>query len=125
MSLNNDSESRLLESLGYKQEFNRRWSGFSNFAVSFSIISVLSGCFTTFGQAWNNGGPVAISIGWPIIAMFILVIGFCMSELVSAMPTAGGIYYWAFKLGKPVHGWITGWLNLVGQFAVTAGVTSL
>jgi len=123
MSLNNDSESRLLESLGYKQEFNRRWSGFSNFAVSFSIISVLSGCFTTFGQAWNNGGPVAISIGWPIIAMFILVIGFCMSELVSAMPTAGGIYYWAFKLGKPVHGWITGWLNLVGQFAVTAGVT--
>ena len=117
----NDDERRLAE-LGYKQEFTRRWSGFSNFAVSFSIISVLSGCFTTFGQAWNNGGPIAISIGWPVIAGLILIIGFCMAELVSAMPTAGGIYYWAFRLGKPVHGWVTGWLNLVGQFAVTAGV---
>lgn len=122
MSLSNDQDAKLLESLGYKQEFNRRWSGFSNFAVSFSIISVLSGCFTTFGQAWNNGGPIAISIGWPVISIFILIIGFCMAELVSAMPTAGGIYYWAFRLGKPVHGWVTGWLNLVGQFAVTAGV---
>jgi len=122
MSLSNDQDAKLLESLGYKQEFNRRWSGFSNFAVSFSIISVLSGCFTTFGQAWNNGGPIAISIGWPVISVFILIIGFCMAELVSAMPTAGGIYYWAFRLGKPVHGWVTGWLNLVGQFAVTAGV---
>jgi len=120
MSMNSD-ELKLAE-LGYKQEFNRKWSGFSNFAISFSIISILSGCFTTFGQAWNNGGPVAISIGWPIIAAFILIIGLCMSELVSAMPTAGGIYYWAFKLGKPVHGWLTGWLNLVGLIAVTAGV---
>ena len=98
MSLSNDQDAKLLESLGYKQEFNRRWSGFSNFAVSFSIISVLSGCFTTFGQAWNNGGPIAISIGWPVISVFILIIGFCMAELVSAMPTAGGIYYWAFRL---------------------------
>ena len=111
MSQNLDAESKLLESLGYKQEFNRRWSAFSNFAVSFSIISVLSGCFTTFGQAWNNGGPVAISIGWPVISIFILIIGFCMAEMVSAMPNAGGIYYWAFKLGKPVHGWLTGLEN--------------
>jgi len=59
----NDDERRLAE-LGYKQELNRTWSGFSNFAISFSIISILAGCFTTFGQAWNNGGPIAISIGW-------------------------------------------------------------
>ncbi len=117
-----DEDAKRLAELGYKQEFDRKWSGFSNFAISFSIISILSGGFTTFGQAWNNGGPVAISIGWPIIAAFILIIGLCMSELVSAMPTAGGIYYWAFKLGKPVHGWITGWLNLAGLVAVIAGV---
>jgi amino acid transporter len=116
-----DDERRLAE-LGYKQELNRKWSGFSNFAISFSIISILAGCFTTFGQAWMNGGPVAITWGWPLIAGFILIIGFCISELVSAFPTAGGIYWWAAKLGKPVHGWFTGWLNLIGLIAVTASV---
>src|SRR5665213_2134331 len=83
-------EQRLAE-LGYKQELNRGWSSFSNFAISFSIISVLAGCFTTYGQAWNNGGPIAISIGWPVISLLILTVAFSMSELASAMPTAGGI----------------------------------
>ncbi len=87
-TLNNDE--RKLAELGYKQELDRTWSGFSNFAISFSIISILAGCFTTFGQAWNNGGPIAISIGWPLISLFILIIGFTMSELVSAYPTSGG-----------------------------------
>ena len=116
-----DDERRLAE-LGYKQELNRSWSGFSNFAISFSIISILAGCFTTFGQAWNNGGPIAISIGWPVISAFILIIGFCMSELASAFPTSGGIYWWASKLGGPAAGFYTGWLNLVGLVAVTASV---
>ena len=117
-----DEDARTLAALGYRQELRRSWSGFSNFAISFSIISILSGCFTTFGQAWNNGGPIAISWGWPVISAFILVIGLCMAELVSAFPTAGGIYWWASKLGGPVHGWFTGWLNLVGLVAVTASV---
>ncbi|MFI6321183.1 amino acid permease [Nonomuraea sp. NPDC050556] len=117
-----DEDSQRLAELGYKQELNRTWSGFSNFAISFSIISILAGCFTTFYQAWNNGGPIAIAWGWPLISIFILIIGFCMSELVSAYPTAGGIYWWAAKLGKPIHGWFTGWLNLVGLIAVTASV---
>ena len=55
------SDEAHLARLGYKQELARSWSSFSNFAISFSIISILAGCFTTFGQAWNNGGPVAIS----------------------------------------------------------------
>lgn len=117
-----DADAQKLAELGYKQEFDRKWSGFHNFAISFSIISILSGCFTTFAQAWNNGGPVAISVGWPIIASLIMIIGLVMAELLSAMPTAGGIYYWALNLGKPVHGWVTGWLNLLGLIAVTAGV---
>ena len=114
-------EQRLAE-LGYKQELNRTWSGFQNFAISFTIISVLAGCFTTYYQAWNNGGPVAISWGWPIISAFILIIAFCMSELVSAFPTAGGIYWWASKLGSPVWGWFTGWFNLLGLIAILASV---
>ncbi len=116
-----DDEKHLAK-LGYKQELSRTWSGFSNFAISFSIISILAGCFTTFGQAWNNGGPVAISWGWPIISAFILIIGFTLSELVSAYPTSGGIYWWAAKLGGPAAGFFTGWLNLIGLLAVTASV---
>ena len=114
-------EQRLAE-LGYSQELNRAWSGFSNFAISFTIISILAGCFTTYGQAWNNGGPIAISIGWPLISCMILLVAFCMSELVSAYPTAGGIYWWASELGGAAWGWFTGWFNLVGLVAVVASV---
>ncbi len=114
-------EQRLAE-LGYKQELHRGWSSFSNFAISFSIISVLAGCFTTFGQAWNNGGPIAISIAWPLISLLILTVAFSMSELASAFPTAGGIYYWASKLGGAGWGWFTGWFNLIGLVAVVASV---
>ena len=117
----NDDEKRLAE-LGYKQELNRSWSGFSNFAISFSIISILAGCFTTFFAGWNNGGPAAIAWGWPIVSVFILVIGLCMSELVSAFPTSGGIYWWASKLGGVKAGYYTGWLNLIGLLAIDASV---
>jgi len=121
MSVMNDDERRLAD-LGYKQELTRSWSSFSNFAISFSIISILAGCFTTFAQAWNNGGPVAISLGWPLISACILIIGFCMSELASAYPTSGGIYWWAAKLGGAKAGFFTGWLNLIGLVSVTASV---
>jgi amino acid transporter len=114
-------EKRLAE-LGYKQELRRGWSSFSNFAISFSIISVLAGCFTTYGQAFNNGGPIAISIAWPLISLLILCVAFSMSELASAFPTAGGIYYWASRLGGPGWGWFTGWFNLIGLVAVVASV---
>ena len=119
-SLTEDEEH--LARLGYKQELARSWSGFSNFAISFSIISILAGCLTTYGAGIANGGPVSISWSWPIISVFILIIGFTMSELVSAMPTSGGIYYWASKLGGPAAGFFTGWLNLIGLIAVTASV---
>src|SRR3984885_6549577 len=114
-------EQRLAE-LGYKQEVKRGWSGFSHLGISFSIISVLAGCFTTYGQAFKNGGPIAISIMWPVISVLILMVAFSMSELASAMPTAGGIYYWASKLGGAGWGWFTGWFNLIGLVAVVASV---
>ena len=122
MSTSTHDDEKHLAELGYKQDLTRSWSSFSNFAISFSIISILAGCFTTFGHAWNNGGPVAISIGWPIIATLILIIGFTMSELVSAYPTSGGIYWWASKLGGAKAGYYTGWLNLAGLIAIVASV---
>ncbi|HET7429077.1 MAG TPA: amino acid permease [Gaiellales bacterium] len=117
----NDDE-RLLAELGYKQELERSWGGFTNFAISFSIISILAGCFTNFFAAWNNGGPPMVSIGWPVVSVLILIVAFCMAEILSSMPTAGGIYYWASKLGGPRAGWFTGWFNLIGLVGVVASV---
>ncbi|MDV3125231.1 amino acid permease [Mycobacterium sp. 21AC1] len=117
-----DDEKHLAK-LGYVQELQRSWSGFSNFAISFSIISILAGCFTSFGLGWNNGGPAAIAWGWPIVSVFILMIGLCLSELVSAFPTSGGIYWWASKLGGAKAGYYTGWLNLIGLVAILASVS--
>ncbi len=111
-----------LAQMGYKQELNRSWSGFSNFAISFSIISILAGCFTTFYAGWNGGGPAAIAWGWPVLAALVLCIGLCLSELVSAFPTSGGIYWWASKLGGVKAGYYTGWLNLIGLLAIVASV---
>jgi amino acid transporter len=112
----------LLAELGYKQRLDRAWSAFSNFAISFTIISVLAGCFTTYFIAWNNGGPIAISWGWPIICGLILLVAFSMAELVSKYPTAGGIYWWSSTLGNRVWGWFTGWFNLIGLVGIIASV---
>ena len=117
-----DRDVEKLAELGYKQELNRGWSQFANFAISFSIISVLAGCFTIYGQAWNFGGPIAISIGWPVIALIILTVAFSMSELTSAFPTAGGPYWWAHRLGGTGWSWFTGWFNVIGLFAIVASV---
>jgi amino acid transporter len=114
-------EKRLAE-LGYKQELERGWTRFTNFAISFSIISVLAGCFTLFYVGWNNGGPIAISIGWPVIALIILAVAVSMSELASAYPTAGGPYWWANTLGGPGWSWFTGWFNVVGLLGIVASV---
>jgi amino acid transporter len=117
-----DRDEQRLAELGYKQELDRGWSRFSNFAISFTIISVLAGCFTTYPQAWNLGGPIAISIGWPLVCLIILTVAFSMAEVASAFPTAGGPYWWANELGGKAWSWFTGWLNLIGLVAIVATV---
>jgi amino acid permease (GABA permease) len=100
-------------------------SGFSNFAVSFTIISILSGCLTLYGFGMNTGGPAIIVWGWPIVGVLTLFVGLAMAEVCSSYPTAGGLYYWAAKLAKssgPAWSWFTGWFNFLGQVAVTAGI---
>ena len=114
-------EQRLAE-LGYKQELARAWSGFTNFAISFTIISVLAGTFTTFGFAWQNGGPIAASIGWPVLCALVLMVAFSMAELTSRYPTAGGPYWWAHDLGGKGWSWMTGWFNIVGLVGIVASV---
>ena len=100
-------------------------SGFSNFAVSFTIISILSGCLTLYGFGMNTGGPALIVWGWPFVGVMTLFVGLAMAEVCSSFPTAGGLYYWSAKLA-PRNGaawaWFTGWFNFLGQVAVTAGI---
>jgi amino acid transporter len=116
------ADERRLAELGYEQELERGWTRFTNFAISFSIISVLAGCFTTFYVGWNSGGPIVISIGWPVLALIILTVAVSMSELASAFPTAGGPYWWAHKLGGAGWSWFTGWFNVLGLIGIVASV---
>ena len=113
---------KRLHGMGYAQELFRTMGGFSNFAISFTIISVLSGCITLFYTGITTSGFAAGSIGWPLVTVFVVIVALGMAELASAYPTAGGLYYWASKLGGPAWGWFTGWFNLIGQVAVTAGI---
>ncbi|MEU0512819.1 amino acid permease [Amycolatopsis sp. NPDC006125] len=121
-----DSDSTRLHQLGYAQELRRTMSGFSNFAVSFTIISILSGCLTLYGFGLDTGGPAAMIWGWPLIGVFVVLVGLGMAEVCSSYPTAGGLYYWAAKLAPrrsaAAWSWFTGWFNLIGQVAVTAGI---
>lgn len=120
-----DDDATRLAELGYKQELHRGLSGFSNFAVSFSIISVLAGCITSFGIAMNSGGPIAIAIGWPLVGVFVLCVALAMGEICSVYPTAGGLYFWAGRLArknKAVWAWYVGWFNFLGEVAVTAAI---
>jgi amino acid permease (GABA permease) len=119
------SDEETLHQLGYAQELRRRMSGFSNFAVSFTIISILSGCLTLYSFGMFTGGPVVIVWGWPFVGIMTLFVGLAMAEVCSSFPTAGGLYYWSAKLARtngPAWSWFTGWFNFLGQVAVTAGI---
>src|SRR6266704_2640862 len=118
-------DERRLHELGYAQELRRRMTALSNFAVSFTIISILSGCLTLYAFGMNTGGPVLIVWGWPFVGIMTLFVGLAMAEVCSSFPTAGGLYYWAAKIAKrngPAWSWFTGWFNFLGQVAVPAGI---
>jgi amino acid permease (GABA permease) len=118
-------EDRLAE-LGYTQVLARRMSAFSNYAVSFTIISVLSGCLTMYLFGMNTGGPAVITWGWVGVGLMTLFVGLAMAEICSAYPTSAGLYFWAHRLAPPrsaaAWAWFTGWFNVLGQVAVTAGI---
>ncbi|NYI66990.1 amino acid permease [Spelaeicoccus albus] len=119
------SDEAGLAELGYKQELKRGMSGFGNFAVSFSIISILAGCITSYSIALGSGGPAAIDLGWPIVGIFVLCVALSMAEVCSRYPTAGGLYFWAGRLAKRNKrhwAWFVGWFNFLGEVAVTAAI---
>ncbi|MFI9722234.1 amino acid permease [Streptomyces sp. NPDC052396] len=120
------SDEERLAQLGYRQTLARSMSGFANFAVSFTIISVLSGCMTMYGYGMTTGGPAMISWGWVAVGLMTLFVGLAMAEVCSSYPTSAGLYFWAHRMApersRAAWAWFTGWFNVLGQIACTAGV---
>lgn len=111
-----------LHQMGYAQELARRMSGFSNLAISMSIICILAGGITSFHLGFCTVGGAAIGLGWPLVCLFSLVVALTMGQVASAFPTAGGLYHWAAILGGRGWGWVTAWFNLVGLVTVLAAI---
>ena len=111
-----------LHKLGYAQQLFREMGGFSNFAISFSIISILTGAMILYGYGLKLAGPIVNTVGWPIVSFFTILIAASMAEIASTYPTAGGLYFWASKLGGVGWGWFTAWMNMIGQITITAGI---
>jgi amino acid transporter len=115
-------DARALGALGYAQELFRTIGGFSSFAISFSIISILTGAVTLYSHGLTMGGPAEMAFGWPLVSLFTLAVALSMAELSSSMPTSGAMYHWACRLGGKGWGWFTAWFNIVGQLATLAGI---
>ncbi|HUK45812.1 MAG TPA: amino acid permease [Gaiellaceae bacterium] len=115
-------DERILHRLGYAQELFRAMSAFRNFAISFTIISILAGCLTSFYLAFQWGGPVSVTWGWIIVGTFTTFVALSMAEIASSYPTAGGLYFWSSKLGNPGWGWFTGWFNWLGLIGIIGAV---
>lgn len=113
---------KTLHSMGYAQELSRRMHAFSNFAISFSIICILSGGINSLGQGIAGVGGAAIGIGWPIGCLVSLVFALGMAQIASAYPTAGGLYHWGSILGGVGWGWLTAWFNLLGLITVLGAI---
>ena len=113
---------KTLHSMGYAQELSRSMKSFSNFAISFSIICILSGGINSLGQAISGAGGGAIGIGWPIGCLISFVFALGLAQISSAYPTAGGLYHWGSILGNVGIGWVTAWLNLIGLVTVLGAI---
>jgi amino acid transporter len=117
-----DHDVKQLHSMGYAQELARRMGGFSNFAISFSIICILAGGITSFAIGLGGAGGASIGVGWLVGGAFALIVAVSMGQIASAYPTAGGLYHWGSILGGRGWGWATAWFNLLGLLFVTASV---
>ncbi|KAJ6450888.1 APC amino acid permease [Mycena sanguinolenta] len=121
----NSDDARLAE-LGYKQEFKRHFTLWETFGLSFSMVSVVPGIASVFFISVSNGGPVSMIWGWLTAGFFITLVCIAVSELASAAPTAGGLYYWTYRYASPrcrnLLSWIVGYSNTIYLMAAVAAV---
>jgi amino acid transporter len=117
-----DNDAAELKKMGYEQELHRHMGGFSNFAISFSIICILAGGISAFPLALGGAGGASIGIGWLVGGLFAAIVALAMAQISSSYPTAGGLYHWGSILGGKGYGWCTAWFNLLGLIFVVASV---
>jgi amino acid transporter len=97
---------------GYREELSRSMSGFSSFAVSFSLISVLTGLFANFNFGYQQAGG-AIVWTWLLVACGQFLVALVMANLSIQYPIAGYGYQWAARLTRTDFGYFVGWLLLI------------
>ncbi|KOS39891.1 hypothetical protein ACN38_g9250 [Penicillium nordicum] len=91
---------QLLARMGYKQELRRQYSTTQVFAIAFSIMGLVPSIASTLSFSLP-AGPVGMVWGWFTASIFILLVGLAMADLASAMPTAGGLYWWTHYFAGP------------------------
>ena len=74
-----DKDAQDLKRLGYAQELLRDMGGFSNFALSFSVISILTGATQLYGYGLQHGGPLQMSAGWLLVSAFTMTVALSMA----------------------------------------------
>jgi len=112
---------QILHSMGYAQELERRMSGFSNFAVSFSIICILSGAINSLAQATAaQAAPPSASAGRSAASYPSLCARDGPDRLV--LSNAGGSTTGVRFFGNRFTGWLTAWLNLLGLVTVLGAI---
>src|ERR671935_1894941 len=104
-----DRDAEQLRRLGYAQQLLRDMGGFANFALSFSIISILTGAVTLYGHGLRYGGPLVMGVGWPLVTLATLPVAASLAQLASSYPTAGALYHWSSILGGKGAGFFTAW----------------
>src|SRR5438046_8944385 len=117
-----ERDAQDLAGFGYAQELFRAMGGFSNFAISFSIISILTGAVTLYDYGLSMGGPAEMAFGWPLVSLFTMTVTLSMGELAASYPTSGGMYHWSAILGGHTWGWFSAWFSIIGLIAAIAGI---
>lgn len=109
-----------LHRLGLAQLLSRQWRGIAAFGLSFNTMAMIGSAALLFGPALAAGGPSVVGIGLPLIALLSLPVSAALAELMSATPTAGGVYHAAWAIGGRRNAIRTGWLHAGGQIAMLA-----
>ncbi len=107
-----DQEGSVVNKFGYKQDLKRSLHFFALFGVSFSIISITTGIFLSFGVAMSYFGPASIW-EWLVVGVGQLLVALVVAELGTRIPLAGYAYQWSARLVSSSYGWFVGFFGLL------------
>lgn len=110
--LTDEAESERLRAFGYEPKLARNMGGFSAFAVSFSLISVLTGIFANFNFGYREAGEGTLWT-WTLVAAGQYLVAIVMARLAVRFPIAGYGYQWAARLMGTGYGFFIGWFLLL------------